>query len=217
MLWDRCGAASPDDNALTCILEDGHNGDHASGTGATWEKAPEPDTRSQFQRLIDLRSGADMPKWAKDVFTARHTVNLSFWDRLKVLFGWSLEVHTATALEFPIGREETRSCVHLFKPAWLVRCHRRHGDMQAFAGEVFSQEPARKNHVCICVVHGPVYGIDMADWRPFQTGPLAGKKAQRNCRFCAGEGMIDLDTAAAIRREQESTERLIEESEEHGI
>jgi hypothetical protein len=88
--------------------------------------------------------------------------------------------------------------------------------MQAFAGEVFSQEPARKNHVCVCCVNGAVYGIEAADWRPFQSGPLKGMKAQRNCRFCHGEGMIDLDTAQTIRQEQKSTERMIGETEGHG-
>jgi hypothetical protein len=70
----------------------------------------------ELEKLIDFRSGPDFPQWAKDGLTVRTTIHLSFWDRLKILCGWKLELDTFTATEEVVGRTETRSCVRVFNP-----------------------------------------------------------------------------------------------------
>ena len=70
----------------------------------------------EFAELVDFRSGPDFPGWAKDGVTNRTTISLSFWDRVRVLFGWHLELDCFTATEHEVGRTETRACIHVFDP-----------------------------------------------------------------------------------------------------
>ena len=72
---------------------------------------PEPGTPFDMRRKP--------PEWAKDVVTNRTTVYLSFWDRVKVLFGYVLTVETATATEVAPGLVKTVSGVSVTRSGYL--------------------------------------------------------------------------------------------------
>jgi hypothetical protein len=73
---------------------------------------------TEFQRLVEFRSGADYPEWAKDGIGNRTMVHLDWRDRLKVLLFGQVEVETFTATEEKVGRTESRGCVRVFFPRW---------------------------------------------------------------------------------------------------
>jgi hypothetical protein len=103
--------------------------------------------------LIQLRS-TKRPEWMRDGITVRTQVTLSFWDRIRVLFGRIIEVETFTATGNEVGRTETRSAVTLFK-----------GQKSSVGYEAFKVGPpaaaicTRPDHDCGELGAGPCNGF----------------------------------------------------------
>lgn len=135
----------------------------------------------QFEELVNFRSGDTFPDWAKDGVTTRTTLHFNWADRLRILFGFAVELDCFTATENTVGRTESKSCLRVFNPRRLMRMS---GDSTGYA-EV-NRTPERT--LCPCVKP-----FNDAEAQPIPTGRrlilVTGYTAEESCHNCNGSGI----------------------------
>lgn len=92
-----------------------------------------PMTQEQMRRAaaVEYALGGpqfhgDLPPDVKDRICTHVGVRLGWRDRLKVLFGWELELEVRTNTENVVGYARSFTDIHFFRPDWLTQImHRR--------------------------------------------------------------------------------------------